>query len=297
MTFKNETLNWEELRLFLLVAEAGGLAGAARVAGVSTATFSRRMSRLEKTLGVTLFERLQTGYNLTTSGEELCAQVQEMEVQSRQIQTWSKRLESRPVVRITAGTWTSMFIARHLNDLTDTNNGSRIELLTGANFLNLSRREADLGIRNRRPEQQGLARRRIGSVSFAIYGSAQYIASNKRSTTEDRFDACEWVALAPSDATGMSSTWLHQRIGDSPRLSCNSPQSVVEASATGGGLCIVPRFIGESDSRLVCCSDPIDALTHTQWQVSHNDSRWLPHIMGVSRKLFELFRRHQALFA
>lgn len=297
MHFENETLNWEELRLFLLVAKAGGLAGAARVAGVSTATFSRRMTRLEKTLGVTLFERLQTGYNLTTHGEELCARVQEMEAKSRQIQSWSKHLDSRSVVRVTAGTWTSMFIARHLNDLTNRSGGTRIELLTGANFLSLSRREADLGIRNKMPDQQGLARRRIGPVSFSIYGSQEYVGANKQSTTEDRFEACEWLALAPSGATGMSSTWLHQQIGDSPRLVCNSPQSVLEACATGSGLCILPRFIGETDNRLVCCSDSIDALTHTQWQVSHNDSRWLPHIVDVSRNLFELFRRHQSLFA
>lgn len=297
MSSENGMLNWEDLRLFLLVAQAGGLIGATHLTNTSASTLSRRMTNLEKALGITLFERLQTGYNLTSQGEELYLRTQEMEVKSRAIQSWQKNLDPRPVVRITAGAWTSVFIARHLEQLSNRTDGPRIELLTGANFLNLTRREADLGIRNQRPEQQGLARRRIGPVSFAIYGSLSYVKSNHYATTQDRFTACDWVLLSPSSATGASSSWLREKVGESPRLICNSPQSVLEAAAAGSGLCILPRFIGASDSRLACCSDSIGALTHSQWQVSHNESRRSTSIMQVSSKLFELFRRHQDLFA
>lgn len=296
MPFKNEKLNWEDLRLFLWVAKAGGLSGASALAGVSAPTLSRRMTGLEKALGATLFERLQSGYRLTAQGEELLARVQEMEEKSRAIQQWQKHLHPRPVVRITSGAWTSVFIARHLHQLSERQSGPRIELLIGADFLNLSRREADLAIRNKMPEQQGLARRRIGSVAFAVYGSPCYVENNPQAQSEERFEACDWAALTAGSATGLSSSWLQERIGESPRLSCSSPHSVLEAAISGAGLCVLPRFIGGSEKGLVCCSDPIDALTHNQWQVSHDESRWSPSIMQVSRSLFELFRQHQDSF-
>lgn len=296
MSFKNKTPNWDDLRLFLAVAQEGGLVGAAAVSGSSSPTLSRRMRHLEDTLDVPLFDRNPTGYDLTNHGRELLSRVQEMSGQSKSIQTWLTQLDNRPVVRVTAGFWTSVFLARHLRDISPGSTGPRIELLTGANFLNLSRREADIAVRNKVPDQQGLTRKRIGRVSFAIYGSNEYCASHSDAFVDDRYTSCDWVTPSISGGTGTSSFWLRQQIGGSAALTCDSPQAVLEAVVAGVGLCILPVFIGTTDPRLQQCSPAIECIQHTQWLVKHQEDGNLAHVRKVFRNIDTLFEQHLASF-
>ncbi len=296
MSFKNKTPNWEDLRLFLAVAQEGGLVGAAAVSGASSPTLSRRMRHLEDTMDVQLFDRNASGYDLTPHGRELVGRVQEMAGQSKSIQTWLAQLDHRPVVRVTAGHWTSVFLARHLRDISVNVKGPRIELLTGASFLNLSRREADIAVRNKAPDQQGLVTKRIGRVGFAIYGSIDYCASHSDAFLESRYTRCEWVVPSIAGGTGTSSFWLRQQIGGTATLICDSPQSVLEAAAAGVGLCILPVFIGTTDPRLQQCSPPIESIEHTQWLVKHQDDGNLAHVRKTFRKIGSLFEQHKASF-
>ena len=63
--------NWDDLRVFLAVAKAGSLSGAARSLGVNHSTVFRRIGAFEEALGVRLFERVPSGYLLTPAGEEM----------------------------------------------------------------------------------------------------------------------------------------------------------------------------------------------------------------------------------
>jgi len=289
-------LNWDDLRLFLAVAQEGGLVGGAAVSGSSSPTLSRRMRHLEETMDVQLFDRNSSGYELTTHGRELLGRVQEMSGQSKSIQTWLSQLDHRPVVRVTAGFWTSVFLARHLQDISGGSTGPRIELLTGADFLNLSRREADIAVRNKVPDQQGLAKKRIGRVSFAIFGSIDFCASHSDAFADSRYTSCDWVVSSVAGGTGTSSFWLRQQLGGAAALTCDTPQAVLEAVAVGAGLCILPVFIGTTDPRLQQCSAPIESIEHTQWLVKHQDDGNLSHVRHVFRKIDTLFERHQASF-
>jgi len=296
MSFKNGMPSWEDLRLFLAVANEGGLIGAAAVSASTPPTLSRRMRHLEDNLGIQLFERHQTGYSLTQHGRELLVKVQEMETHSNSIQTWRAQLDQRPVVRITAGSWTSVFLAQHLEEITGGARGPRIEFLSGASFLSVSRREADIAIRNKIPEQQGIAKTRIGPVSFGIYGSSTYCRSNPSSQSQDRYENCDWVILSAVGATGTSSSWLRQRIGDSARLVCDTPHAVLEAAPNGVGLCVLPRFVGEQEPRLQACCAEIDCLRHTQWLVTHDETGTLSHVRKTAKKIVKLIAHHQDLF-
>jgi len=295
MNSKIGTTSWEDLRLFLAVAQEGGLASAANAANSSAPTLNRRIRNLEITLGVALFDRHRNGYDLTLHGRQLLDRVLGMDTLSKAIQTWREELDQRPIVRIAAGAWTSVFLARHMNVISNRTDNTCIEILTGANFLNLSRHEADIGIRNRSPDQQGLARKRIGPVDFAVYGSVAYSESSSEAFSEQRYAECDWVAMSESGGTGTSSHWLKQRMDGAAKLICATPHSMLEAVAAGTGLCILPCFIGSADQRLRQCSAPLEALRHTQWLASHDASRNLPHIRSVSRRIVRLYKEHQSL--
>jgi DNA-binding transcriptional LysR family regulator len=294
--FMNEIWNWNNLRLFLSVARLGGLAKAVPIAQVSAPTLGRRMVSLERALGTTLFVRRRDGYELTTAGTELLELAEAIEVGALGIERWRTAADPHPIVKIAAGEWTSAFIARNMSNLIENSEEPAIEILTGAAPADLLRREANLGLRNRRPETPGLAGRRLVRVEFAIYGEAALVRNCKKATEERRFAACHWIAFSPPGPKVASAVWLDRRLRREARLRCSTAQAVLEAALAGLGLCVLPYFIGDTEPNLARASGIIAELGHEQWLVSHDDDRQNKHIKQVSNRLSNLIRAHEKLF-
>lgn len=295
--FINERLRWDDLRLFLAVARSGGLASATTSTGASPATLSRRMLFLERGLGVSLFERRPDGYDLTSAGRELIRLAETLEQGAMGVERWRIEMDPRPTVRIAAGAWTSAFIARHAAALTKPDEPVSVEILTGIATADLAHREANLGIRNRRPDRASLTRHRLGRVEFAIYGSPAFVKNHPQANDERRYDDCEWVAFSPVGSTVPSASWLEQRLQRPTTFRCSAPTPLLDAAITGRGLCILPCFIGDDESCLLRVSDTIATLSHEQWLVGHEDDRSNDWIQRVSKRLRRLFRENRELFA
>jgi len=293
----DETWSWDDLRLFLAVARASGLAKAAPMTQVSAPTLSRRMTSLERALGGALFLRHRNGYDLTTAGKELLELAEAVEEGALRDERWRTAADPHPVVKIAAGAWTSTFMARHMADLADDKEELAIEILTGVAPADLLRREANLGLRNHRPETPGLAGRRLVRVEFAIYGEAALVRASPEATDERRFAACRWVAFSPSGPKVPSAVWLDQHVHREARLKCSTAQAVLEAALAGAGLCVLPCFIGDAEAKLTRASGIIGELGHDQWLVSHDDDRHYEHIKRISGRLAKLIRAHERLFS
>ncbi|MBB3953087.1 LysR family transcriptional regulator, partial [Aureimonas jatrophae] len=80
--------HWDELRMFLAVAEGGTVRAAADALDVNHATIIRGIGRLEDRLETKLFDKPSTGYRLTDAG----ADVVDL---ARQMSTASSQLEAR----------------------------------------------------------------------------------------------------------------------------------------------------------------------------------------------------------
>lgn len=292
----NETWRWDDLRLFLVVARAGGLAGAARGSGVSPPTLGRRMTSLEQGLGKQLFLRHRDGYDLTSEGRDLLQLAEALKLNALNVDRWRDSNESGIVVKIAAGAWTSAFVARHIGELVSEDDGTAIELVTGTSPADLLRREANLGIRNRRPETAGLAGYRLTRVEFAIYGARGYVEENTVAGDHRRFGKCRWIVFAPPGPRTPSAVWLDEHLSQAPIVRCRAAQEVLEATASGSGLCVLPCFMGDSHAGLARASDIIAELGHEQWLVSHDEDRRNRHIRRVSERLKALIRAHRPLF-
>ncbi len=293
----NERWNWEDLRLFLGVARGGGLAKAVGATQVSAPTLSRRMYSLERTLSVTLFDRSRDGYELTSDGVELLRLAEAVERDAFQIDRWTSNVDRAPRVKIAAGAWTSLFIARHIKDLLGGDDDIAIDIIAGTSQADLLRREANLGIRNRRPEITGLAGQRLVQVEFAVYGSDAFCKTFPQAGDDRRFSECDWIAFAPRGPVLPSAAWLSDVLLQRPRFVCSSPNAVLEAALAGAGLCILPCFIGDAEARLRRQSGVLDSLRHDQWLVSHDDDRRDRHVSTVSKKIAKLMRGNRDLFA
>lgn len=290
-----EKWKWNDLHTFLSVARAGGLTGAMVQTNMSAPTLGRRVASLERDLGVSLFEKRRDGYDLTPKGKELLARAEEMECSALKVDRWLAAADIHPVVKITAGEWTSKFISRHIELIND-DEDLNIEISTGVVDADLMRREANLGIRNRRPERLGLAGRRLARVEFAVYGGNAFVQNRPEAFSDQKFDECNWVMFVPPGPKTPSAIWLDRHLGREAKLKCSTAHAVLDAVQAGAGLCVLPCFIGDEESELVKVSGLIGELGHDQWLVSHDDDRHNNHIRRISRKLAKLFISSEALF-
>jgi len=286
-----ETPNWQDLKLFIEVANAKGLVGATVTTGVSAPTLGRRMLTLEHAVGRELFVRHRSGYDLTAAGRDLLLHALEMQTAYAGVERWQESANIKPIVKISAGIWTSHFIARNCKHLLSGAQGIRIALAPDNNFVDINKREAHLAIRNLRPSQSGLAMKKLAAVEFAVYGSKDLI-TNSAANPElaDLFVNFPWVTFEPSGDSTASTTWLKGKLTKSPLLSCSAPTPVLEAARAGAGLCILPCFIGDTEPTLCRYSQPIDDLAHTQWLVSHDDDRHLKHVKTTAKRLQQIFK-------
>ena len=219
----NETLDWNDLRLFLAVARGGGLAGGARAVRASAPTLGRRILTLERALGVKLFARHQQGYELTADGLDLLAHAEKVERAVLGIERWRTASAPEAVVTIAAGAWTGAFLARNIGELIADDDRVRVEIKTGSASEDLLRRQANLGLRNRRPETPGLAGKQLGTVAFAVYGAKSLVRQHPEAKdNEARYKHCAWIGFHPPGPLVPSAVWLAARLKAEPKLSCSS---------------------------------------------------------------------------
>ncbi|MFV0294469.1 MAG: LysR family transcriptional regulator [Paracoccus sp. (in: a-proteobacteria)] len=279
-------MSWDDLQVFFHVAASGGLSGAARVLGLSAATVGRRMLALERQTGRALFERSQTGYDLTRQGQALYQQVRAMQTAARPVEALLSSEISRPVIRISAGTGTAQFLADKFSNLIRPEDMFRLNFVTTEVILDISHREIDLGIRSHPADSGNLASRKLNMLRFAPY----------RAWSVQRPELLEWVALDQDHARHPAARWLHEQ--DLPIcVLATSVATVHELVRAGAGIGVMPCMIGDRDPSLSRAGPLIEDLTETQYLIMHDDDRHLPHMRRVIERISLLYEEHAELLA
>ena len=286
---RNEmNIDWADLRLFLDVARLGGLSAATATTKLSAATLGRRVTALERQIGEPLFMRSHSGYTLTRAGEELLRRAEDVEAAMTSLTRWRDGTLGDRIVRISAGTWTTNFLARHIGDLWQAETDPfRVEFVTAYDKVDIGRRNADIGIRSERPTEPNLAGRLTGKVAHAIYAGRQLVNGVK---------AGLFVGLTGDGANLQTTRWLMAHHGDRIGLRGNDMHSVLELVAAGGGITVLPCFAGDSDKRLVRVAQPIAELLQEQWLVTHHDERHTSEVRTVIERIVVLIKANAALF-
>jgi DNA-binding transcriptional LysR family regulator len=279
-------LSWDDWQVFLHVAETGGLSGAARRTGLSPPTIGRRMLALEQRIGQTLFVRAQTGYRLTPAGAALRDRLRPMSAAASAVATFLSDTGEAPLIRLSAGTGTTAFLADRFAQLCRPGDAFRLHFVTTEATLDLAHRAADLGIRNRPPEAGNLAVRRLGTLCFAPY----------RSWAAARPELLDWVALDRSDARHPAAHWVHRQ-GHPIHALAASVATLHNLIRAGAGIGVMPCMIGDSDPVLTRAGPVIAELTEAQYLVVHNEDRHRPPLRRVIARLVAIYRTNADLLA
>lgn len=292
-------MQWNDVRTFLAVAESGSLSAAARRLKLSQPTVGRRIQAIERSLGMSLFDRRPDGLALTAAGAELLPVAADMARAADTIERQRPALEGSlaGVVRIAAGGWMSRFLSGHALELTAGLPGLEIEVFNAYQFANLARREADLALRNRRPEDGKLAVRRLPHPLYAVYGHRRYVQDNPKARTEARFRACRWVGFDETNAHLPTARWLSARLRQTPALRCTQAVNILDGIKGRVGLGVIPCFVGDQEADLVRVSAPLADDRSQLWLVIHEDLRQAPRVRAVVDRVVDLFDRHRRLLA
>lgn len=188
---------WDDVRIFLAVAEAGSVSGAARRLGLGQPTISRRLAEMERAIGSRLFARAVSGATLTTEGERLLAPAKQMAEWAGEVARAAESDDTAPqgLVRITASPYTCFdFVAPFAAWVSARHPTIRIEVLSTTRYLDIGRSEADLALRLRRPQGKELE-----VLEEIEYENAAFVSTTlaKKLPKQPRPRDVPWVGWAP----------------------------------------------------------------------------------------------------
>ena len=200
-----ETLmDWDKLRIFQAAADAGSFTHAGETLGLSQSAISRQVGALEADLGAPLFHRHARGLILTEQGEMLLGAVHDVvlkldAVRSRLIDSREKpHGELRVTTTLGLG---ANWLAPRLGEFVELYPEVKLQLLLSDDDLDLGMREADVALRLREPIQPDLIRRRLFTVHFHAYASADYLRKRPQPRTVEDLDQHHLVAFGAPTAT------------------------------------------------------------------------------------------------
>lgn len=287
-------MNWDDVRIFLAIVRAGTLSGAAEALQMGIATASRRLDRLEATLGISLFSRHQSGYRLTDDGATLLARAEALE-QAGQAFSTAAQMQGKAAGLVRLATTENLanpLIVPSLTDLFRQHPDLRVEVLSGSQSVNLHRRDADMAVRMVKPEVGNLRIRRLGTVGFGLYGSADYIRTRSDSANFEQDSFIGWAETHHHLAVAKSLARLTR--GRSCRIETNQLSSQLAAVSAGMGLAVLPHFLArQAGLRCLLTEAGIEPI----WLVMHNDLADSVRVRTVADHLVRLFEEKREFLA
>ncbi|MGR3491183.1 MAG: LysR family transcriptional regulator [Shimia sp.] len=174
-------MDWDKLRIFHAVADAGSLTHAGETLHLSQSAVSRQIRSLEESLGATLFHRHARGLILTEQGELLFdatrAMNKRLDAAAARIRDSEEEVFGELRVTTTIGFGT-LWLAPRLPTFYESYPDIKIDLMLEERVLDLPMREADVAIRMKEPSQADLIRKRLTSIKMRLYATESYVAQH-----------------------------------------------------------------------------------------------------------------------
>ena len=250
-------MDWDKLRIFHAVADAGSLTHAGDTLNLSQSAVSRQIRGLEESLNTTLFHRHARGLILTEQGELL---FDATKVMSKRLDAAAARIrDSEDEVfghlRVTTTTgFGTLWLAPRLSALYKDYPDLKVDLMLEERVLDLPMREADVAIRMKEPSQADLVRKKLMGVRIRLYASAGYLRENPPPTSLEELARhrliCQSIS-APQAAASFSlvSLLLGGNVGST--LTVNTYFGVLQAVLGDVGIGVLPDYTTDDFPQLV----------------------------------------------
>jgi len=244
-------MDWDKLRIFYAVAEAGSFTHAGESLNLSQSAISRQISALEDSLKVTLFHRHARGLILTEQGEVLHNTARDVfaKLAMTEAMLTESKLRPRGSLKVTTTfAFAVQWLTPRLSEFLELYPDIQLTLLIDDRELDLAMREADVAIRMMPPRQPDLVQRHLTTIRVKIYASSEYLKRHGKPTSLADLHNHSIVGFPPNMSLPFSTAnWLLEVAGirfESPKvLLINNMSGIFQAVKSGLGIAALPDFV------------------------------------------------------
>ncbi|MEK7821217.1 MAG: LysR family transcriptional regulator [Pseudomonadota bacterium] len=253
-------MDWDKLRIFHAVAEAGSFTHAGEKLNLSQSAVSRQIGALEETLTVPLFHRHARGLILTEQGEILFRAAHEIFAKLAMTEAMIAEAREKPegALKVTTTVaFGSVWLTPRLKEFLSLYPDIDVSLILADSELDLSMREADVAIRLTRPRQADLIQRHIMTMRYGVYATPDYLKEYGMPKTPQDLDSHRIVVYGEDAQPPVANlNWLlaaGKPSGQGRRaiLKVNSVYGIFRAVQSGLGIGALPEYMSHESTNLV----------------------------------------------
>jgi DNA-binding transcriptional LysR family regulator len=291
-------LDWNLIRSFVAVAEAGSLSGAARRLSVSQPTLGRHVAELEQALGVFLFRRGRKGYELTESGAALIERGRSVGEHAAAFSRLALGTTESiaGTVRIAASEIVAAYVLPPiLARLGQDEPGIEVEIVASNQVENLLRRDADIAVRMVDPSQNELIARKIADLPLVACAAKSYLDRNGRPRRPEDLSGHDLVGFDRSDDIIRGFAGLGVNV-DRHAFRFRTDNQIVlwEAIRAGNGVGFAQKSLAVREPLVELILPELELPHLPMWLAMHRDVRTSARIRRVADFLFDALKRYSA---
>ena len=253
-------MDWDKLRIFHAVAEAGSFTSATVILNLSQSAISRQIQSLEDDLKVKLFERHARGLTLTENGEYVYKTAHEVISKLKEVETSLGDQKNKPTGKITITTVRSFgthWLTPRIQEFMQLHPEMEVELIFDDKELDLSTRQADIGIFMRRPKQLNYIQKKLMDINYHIYGSNSYLEKYGMPKSIADLNKHKFISFGKGTPSPVYNPDWALKIGmkDSKKrksiMKVNSVMGLLLAVESGVGLSALPDYLVFQSKNLI----------------------------------------------
>ena len=253
-------MDWDKLKIFHAVAEAGSFTSATVILNLSQSAISRQIQSLEDDLKVKLFERHARGLTLTENGEYVYKTAHEVISKLKEVETSLGDQKNKPTGKITITTVRSFgthWLTPRIQEFMQLHPEMEVELIFDDKELDLSTRQADIGIFMRRPKQLNYIQKKLMDINYHIYGSNTYLEKYGMPKSIADLNKHKFISFGKGTPSPVyNPDWaLKNGMKDSKKrksiMKVNSVMGLLLAVESGVGLAALPDYLVFQSKNLI----------------------------------------------
>jgi DNA-binding transcriptional LysR family regulator len=251
-------MDWDKLRVFHAVAEAGSFTHAGEALNLSQSAVSRQISTLEESLGAPLFHRHARGLLLTEQGDLLFRTVKEVFTKLSMTEALisdSKERPQGPLKVTTPVAFGSLWLTPRIREFLEAYPEISVTMVLDDGELDLSMREADVAVRMLPPRQQGLIQRHLLTARYHVCATPEYLKAHGMPVNPEDLDHHHLIVFGEDSRAPVSNVnWLLEAGAKKPRkavLRVNNIYGMLRAVQSGLGIAALPDYLSREANNLV----------------------------------------------
>ena len=253
-------MDWDKLKIFYTVAEAGSFTNATINLNLSQSAISRQIQSLEEDLNVKLFERHARGLTLTENGEYVFKTAHEVISKLKEVETTLGDKKSKPSGKLTVTTVVSFgttWLTPRIQEFMQLNPEIEVELIFDDKELDLSTRQADIGIFMRRPKQLNYIQKKLIDINYHIYGSNKYLEKYGMPKTANDLNKHRFISFGKGAPSPVYNPDWALKIGMKENkkrksvMKVNSVMGLLLAVESGVGLAALPDYLSYQSKNII----------------------------------------------